>query len=303
MTRRTRGVALPLLLIAIGLIFLLVNTGVLSADALQRLGDLWPLLLVIVGLQLVFNHTLPRQRAQLAGLVAAALILLAGVGYAITAPATQVGGQHQESSEALGSLTSATFDLSYSGATTEVQSADLGDQLFKAQVDYPNGEQPPDISLDRQAGSLEISGGRSSAFHLFQGSQPRHIAVILTTRIPWSVQVSGGAAAIKLQLFHLTLTRLEISGGASRLDVGLPKPRGNLPVDLSGGASAVTLRAPSGTEWKVSLSGGVSYLSINGSQFGGLGSLDHQSHGYASAGDRLTVTVSGGVSHVDLVTN
>jgi hypothetical protein len=117
------------------------------------------------------------------------------------------------------------------------------------------------------------------------------------------IQVSGGAASIKLQLFHLTLTRLEISGGASRLDVGLPKPSGNLPIDLSGGASALTLRAPSGTEWKVSLSGGVSYLNINGSHFGGLGSLEQQSHGYASASDRLTVTVSGGVSHVDLLTN
>jgi hypothetical protein len=72
---------------------------------------------------------------------------------------------------------------------------------------------------------------------------------------------------------------------------------------LSGGASALTLRAPSGTEWKVSLSGGVSYLNINGSHFGGLGSLEQQSHGYAGASDRLTVTVSGGVSHVDLLTN
>ena len=60
---RGRGLLFPLLLIGIGVIVLLVNTGVLSQDALQRLGALWPLLLVILGLQLILNHTLPRRQA------------------------------------------------------------------------------------------------------------------------------------------------------------------------------------------------------------------------------------------------
>src|SRR2546430_14268363 len=70
---RNRGLLFPLILIAIGVIVLLANTGVLSRPALERLGDLWPLLLVILGLQLILNYTLPRRQALLIGLTVAAV--------------------------------------------------------------------------------------------------------------------------------------------------------------------------------------------------------------------------------------
>ncbi|MEO6797162.1 MAG: DUF5668 domain-containing protein [Candidatus Dormibacter sp.] len=302
MTHRTRGLVFPVLLIAIGIIFLLVNTGVLSPDALQRLGDLWPLILVILGLQLVLNHTLSRPQARVAGLAAAALIIVAAVAYALLAPAAQLGMQHQESSEPLQGLTAATLDLRYSGATIDLHAAALGNQLFTAQVDYPSGEQPPDVTLNRRAATLDLSGGGPSPFHLFGGSRERHLAVTLTNRIPWSVKISGGAAAMTLDLASLPLSRLEISGGASRVDVSLPKPTGPLVVDVSGGATSLSLRAPAGSEWRVSVSGGVSSLDINGNRSGAIGDLQHQSPGYAGATDRLTIDVSGGVSQVDFRT-
>ena len=302
MNRRTRGAFFPVILIAVGVIFLLVNLKVVSPDAVQRLGDLWPLVLVILGIQLVLNHTLPRPQARIAGLAAAAVIVLAALGYAILGPASPGGTQRLESSEALNGLTAATLDLGYGGASVDVQSADLGTQLFQATVDYPNGEQPPDVTVDREAGTLQISGGNSSVFHLFGGPRTRHISVTLTNRIPWSVQIAGGAADLHLQLENLQLLKLEISGGVSRMDVRLPRPKGTLAVDVAGGASTVTLHAVTNTEWRVAVSGGVSSLTINGTAYGGIGDVQQQSHGYGSAADRLNVDVSGGVSHVDFRT-
>ena len=87
---RGRGLLFPLLLIGIGVIVLLVNTGVLSQDALQRLGALWPLLLVILGLQLILNHTLPRRQATWVGLAATVIIVTTAVLYASLAPAASL---------------------------------------------------------------------------------------------------------------------------------------------------------------------------------------------------------------------
>lgn len=95
MTRGSGRLTLPVVLIAIGVIFLLINTGIISTAALQRLGDLWPLLLVILGLQLIFAHLLPHRQARLAGLGAAIIISIAAVGYAILSPAPDVN-QPQE---------------------------------------------------------------------------------------------------------------------------------------------------------------------------------------------------------------
>src|SRR5207245_3257313 len=88
---RNRGLLFPLILIAIGVVVLLANTGVVSREALERLGDLWPLLLVILGLQLILNYTLPRRQATLIGLAVAAVLVIAAVAYATLAPATSVG--------------------------------------------------------------------------------------------------------------------------------------------------------------------------------------------------------------------
>src|SRR6202048_5201026 len=116
---RNRGLLFPLVLIAIGIIVLLSNAGVLSAQALARLGDLWPLLLVILGLQLILNHTLPRQQATLLGLGATAIIVVAAVAYAALAPAVPFGTRHAKFSENLGGLTAATLDLNYNAATVD----------------------------------------------------------------------------------------------------------------------------------------------------------------------------------------
>lgn len=300
---RNRGLFLPLALIAIGVIVLLSNTGLLSEGALARLGDLWPLLLVIFGLQLILNHTLPRQQATMVGLAAAAVIVIAALLYAALAPAASFGTKQADSSHQLAGLTAATLDLSYGGASVEVQAGSLGDSLYQAHIDYPGNEDPPTITLDAQRGTLEIKQESSfSPFRLFQSGR-RDIRVTLTDRIPWTVHVGGGAAALHLDLRRLQLTALEISGGANRVEAQLPGPKATVRIAVSGGASNLTLHAPKDAEWRVAASGGASAVTINGSTFGGIGEFQRQSPGYASATNRFEIEISGGASHVDFTTS
>jgi hypothetical protein len=299
---RNRGLLFPLVLIAIGVVFLLANTGVLSPEALQRLSDLWPLLLVILGLQIILNHTLPRGQATLVGLGATVVIVIAALAYAALAPSTPFGTRQAESSAVLGGLTAATLDLNYSGATTDIQAGGLGDSLYQAHVDYPGSENPPTISLDHETGTLAIRESPSfSPFHLF-GSR-RHVLITLSDRIPWTIKVGGGAANLRLDLRHLQLAKLDVSGGANRVDAQLAVPKGTVLIAISGGASNVTLRAPAGSEWRVAVGGGVSAVTINGSSSGSIGGdFQRQSGGYNSAANRFDIEISGGASHIDFRT-
>src|SRR6202171_3973092 len=285
---RNRGLLFPLVLIAIGIIVLLSNTGVLSAQALERLGDLWPLLLVILGLQLILNHTLPRQQASLLGLGATAIIVVAAVAYAALAPAPSRGTQRFDSSERLGGLSAASLDVNYGAATIDVQAGSLTDSLYQAHVDYPSGENPPTISLDRETGTLQIHESSTfSPFHFFGGSR-RHVRITLTDQIPWSVQIGGGAAKLHLDLRRGQLNKLEISGGANRLDAQLPNPKGTVVISVSGGANNVTMVAPAHSPWRIAVSGGVSAVTINGSSSGNLGGdFLRQSPDYGSAAGRF----------------
>jgi len=301
---RNRGLILPLILIGIGVVVLLANTGVLSQPAVERFGDLWPMLLVILGLQLILNHTLPRRQATLIGLAVSAVIVIGAVAYATLAPATSVGAQKVDASAQRGGLTVATLDLNYSAATVDVNAADLGDRLYQVHVDYPGGENPPTISLNHENGRLEIHETSSfSPFHLF-GSNRRHIVLALTDRIPWTIQVGGGATNLSLDLRHLQLTKLEVSGGANRMDAQLPAAKGTVMLQVSGGASNLTLRAPTETQWRIGVSGGANAVTINGSTSGAFGGdFERQSPGYGTATNRYDIQISGGASHLDFRTS
>ncbi|HEX9097735.1 MAG TPA: DUF5668 domain-containing protein [Candidatus Dormibacteraeota bacterium] len=300
---RNRGLFFPLVLIAIGIIVLLANAGVLSPQALERLGDLWPLLLVILGLQLILNYTLPRQQARLIGLGTTAVIVVAAVAYAALAPAAPFGIQRFDSSEQLGGLKAARLDINYGAATIDVTAGGLGDALYQAHVDYPGGENPPTITLDRETGTLQIHESSTfSPFHLF-GGQRRHVQLTVTDQVPWSIQIGGGAANLHLDLRHAQLSKLEISGGANQLDAQLSTPKGTVSISVSGGANNVTMVAPAASQWRVAVSGGVSAVTINGSASGNLGGdFEKQSPEYGSATDRFDIEISGGASHVDFRT-
>ena len=297
---RTRNLLLPVALIAIGALILLANLGVLSTEALQRLADLWPLILIIIGLQLVLNHVLPRQQARAIGLALMALIVIAAVAYAALAPKTAAATQRVSSP--LGGLSSGVLDLKYSAASITMQAGDTGNDLYRATIDYPGDENPPTVDFDQQTGSVTISeSGTFGGFHLF-GSSDRKLNITLSSRVPWTIRMSGGASGLHFDLRQLQLTNFEVNGGASSVNGQLGAPKGTVAVKISGGASNVSLRIPSGSQWSVALEGGVSSLNIDGKSAGALGNETKQSSGYTGASDRFDIRVSGGVSHLDLNT-
>src|SRR5258708_13921716 len=77
--RRYRSYFWPAVLILIGIVALLVNSGVISTDRLNLLFDLWPVILIVIGLELLARRAIPGRN----GDVAAVLIVLIAAGGAV----------------------------------------------------------------------------------------------------------------------------------------------------------------------------------------------------------------------------
>lgn len=293
---RYRGFLLPVVLIVVGLLFLLDNLGWLSSDALLRLASLWPLLLVIAGIQVIANHTLDRRTARTTGLAVTALSLAGAVAYAALGPTQPLGSEHAHASERLSGLTSGTLSLDFAG-TVQINQSALGDTMFQADINYPNGDSAPDVSLDRSNGTVSIQGSQGAFFPFFRAGR-RQIVITLNDRIPWALEIGGGAASIRLDISELRLTRLELSGGASSVDATMPAPSGTVPIDVSGGASHISMRGPRAA-WRIQVSGGATSVDIDGNSFGSLGGdVSRQSSDYDRATNRYAIQVSGGASHI-----
>jgi cell wall-active antibiotic response 4TMS protein YvqF len=292
---RYRSLIWPAVLILLGLVALLVNTNVISADRLYRLGDLWPLLLIVIGLELLVTR-MPMSAN--ASALAAALILLvalgASVAYVAVGPSVPTGTQTMDKSAPAGNLDHGSVDISVGGATLRITGADLGGDLFRSHIEYSGPA--PGVSVERSTGHIEIS--QSSGFHLF-GSQHFTLDLKLSSSVQWTIVVHSGAADDTYDFTKLQLASLEDDTGASREDISLGTPKGNVPVTINGGALTVHLHRPNQTAARVNVSGGAVSLDFDGQQHRAVGSVSAGSE----AADMFSIRVNGGACTVTMDTN
>jgi Domain of unknown function (DUF5668) len=296
---RNRGFFWPAVLILIGVIALLVNAGAISSDRLYRLVDLWPLILVVIGLELISRRAF--QGA--AGDLAAVLIVLVAAGgavvYVAVGPAIPGGSRTLTASDTVGDLKQATLHVDVGAATMTVEgSGALGADLYHAHIQYSGPK--PDVSLDRATGDLQIS--QNNVFGFF-GTQRVVVDLQLNSAVAWNISVNTGAASDTFKLAALKVGSIELNTGASREEITLGTPTGMVPITIDGGALTVRLHRPSGTEASVQVSGGAVSLNADGHQYHGIGDQSWQSKGYDGAANSYRVEVNGGADTVTMDTS
>ena len=125
----------------------------------------------------------------------------------------------------------------------------------------------------------------------------------LSTAVPWDISLRGGMWKLAADLRALRVTSLEVTGGASDIEIRLPAPAGTVPVRVSGGASKVTVLRPRGTEARAEVSGGASSLAFDDQRLGAVGGRTVlASGGFADAADRYEIRFTGGASQVTVST-
>jgi cell wall-active antibiotic response 4TMS protein YvqF len=296
---RSRSFFWPAVLILIGVVALLVNAGAISSDRLYRLADLWPLILVVIGLELISRRALQGASADLAAVLIVLVAAVGAVAYIAVGPAIPGGTQTLNASDAVGDLNQATLHIDVGAATMTVTgSGAIGADLYRAHIEYSGPK--PDISLDRSTGDLQFS--QNNAFGFFGG----HRFVIdlqLSSAVSWNFSVNTGAATDTFKLSALKVGSIELNAGASREDITLGAPKGAVPISVNGGALTVHLHRPSGTEASVQVSGGAVSLLADGHQYHGIGDQSWQSNGFNSASDSYQVDVNGGACTVTMDTS
>src|SRR5256886_4216181 len=220
-----RGLIGPAVLILLGAVALLVNTNVIPADRLYRLGDLWPLLLIVIGLVLLVTRMPISPNASAA---AAALILLVALGgsiaYVAVGPSVPTGTQTMDRSAPAGSLDHGSVDISVGGATLKITGADLGGDLFRSHIEYSGPA--PDVSVERSSGHIEIS--QSSGFHIF-GQQRFALDLKLSSSRPGTIAVHSGPANATYAFTKLHLASPEDDTRCRRMTIPPGPPKGDGP--------------------------------------------------------------------------
>lgn len=302
--RGRHGVFWPLLLIALGLVFLLSNFGVISGVSWLAIASLWPLLLILIGLDIAFARRwpLPTLGAEVA-VIAAGLALVAyspNLSPGIFVFGDGDGPWVADVTVPRGDATELSLSLN-AGATRAYHVTGGATALVEAHS--PNPELRVRTSGTTRA-NVRLDQGSARGF--VRTTDSSDIQIRLAIDVPTSITVNVGAGEFDIDLSDVRLTDARVNIGASSMRFVLPKPSGNVDIRVNGGASSLTIVVPDGVEARISTTGGFLALRSDNTRLGTGGATGGciacgstiETSGYGAASNRVTVTISAGMSSI-----
>ncbi len=219
--RESRSIFWPVLLIGAGVIWLLANMGIISSASIAAVFQMWPLLLIFIGLDLLIGHDRPQLRPLLGLLTVAVFVLIAlfgpalGLGADAEIQTFNLTAPQNEAESASLRINGASTSISVAGRAnmTDILDAtihDTGDVGLLV-----DGGSARSITLERQ------STGLSFGFLSF-GASPRFWDIDLTTGLPLSLAFDLASGSADLDLSDVEVTDLRIDGGSGSMNLRLP---------------------------------------------------------------------------------
>lgn len=299
---------MPLILIFIGAIFLLENTGYLPPNFWLNLWRLWPLVLVLLGVELLLKHRVPW--LALAGLAVVVLVLGAAGMYLRGAGSSDAGPTQSFSNQTfLGGATQAAVTIRFGAGQLNI--GPLGqaqpDQL--ANMSYQGPQQlaplPRYTPSSGGVGQLEYQSNPRGApgFVPFGDghADSAQLDLMLAPNVPIaSLSVQTGATDAHIDLSSLRVSTMDMSVGAANTWLRFPESAGLTTAHISGGASTITLEIPQGVAAQIQHRGGLSTLNIDQKRFPQISDSLYRSPDYDTATNKLDLSIETGVTTLEI---
>jgi LiaI-LiaF-like transmembrane region/Cell wall-active antibiotics response LiaF, C-terminal len=296
--RRRPSLVGPLILITIGVLFLLANLGMLPLTFWEIAARFWPLILILIGLEIIIGR-----RSMIGALVVVVLwlALVGGVVYLSFAGGgilpTRAAATEQLA-QPLGDIQSASVDMDIGTARTTVTALPPGStDLMTGTFIHAEGTQiTKTYNVSGNEGQLTLK--EEGVNPLFFGGSIDRWDVALSPQIPLALRVSGGVGHGSFDLTALKATSLSIDAGVGNIDVTAPNT-GNTTVQINGGVGSVAITIPEGVAASIRVNGGLGGIRVNEARFPKFGDV-YQSTDYATAANKIDIQVEGGVGSISI---
>ncbi len=183
--------------------------------------------------------------------------------------------------------------LNISGGGTTYNLSDTTNQLFSATTrDGKNGRYNLSHSMDDSVYVLDFN---MKNHHDFNWDSDKNRADFrLNTNPEWEIDVETGATSLDFDLSKFKVKELKLHGGAASFKVKLGMPLAMTDVDIATGVSGVEVSIPQNAACSIETDSGLSSNEFPG--FNDIGDNRHETPGYASAKNKMHIHISGGLS-------
>ena len=237
-----RSIFWPVLLIGVGVIWLLGSLNLIPVPNLRLLLRLWPLALVVIGLDILIGRRSPVISSIIGigsiALIIALLFLAPTLGF-------EPGGELKklQFSEPLDAATSADITLDLERYSTTIDSLSRSDMLVEAELDTVR-----DISFSARGSQVKIIRLEPvDDFSFFDidwdnlDVRDARWEIGLSPEVPLDLYVDVGSGSAALYLMDLELTSFEIDGGSGSSTLALPASPSEYSAIIDGGSGSFNI--------------------------------------------------------------
>jgi hypothetical protein len=307
--RRSRSFVFPLLFVIVGVVLLLNNLGYLPWSIWTALGQMWPVLLILFGLDLLVGR---RNTWVGATVILIAFVAVLGAALWLTYSDAKVSSEpvaaypHQPATVPLSGATSGDVTLQFGAGALRVSAlpSDSTD-LAEATAALPPGmrlvqKDVRNVGAANVQLSTEGGGPVSWPFGGF-GRNPGDVTLDtqLARKIPLNLQADVGAGQSDFDLKDLAVRSFVLHTGAGQATVHFPAQAGQTTADIHSGAGQIILDVPAGVGASIHGNNGLVSVNVSNDRFQKVGD-GYQTSDYDKAANRVDVTLNLGVGEVDV---
>lgn len=254
---KREGLAGSVFWLGLGGVLLLANLGVLAFSVWSVLINLWPLLLIAIGLDLVLG------RRSLAGGVIASVIMLVLVGGSLWFLAFGQGaGSYQDINYPVEGASQGKITLNPAIGSLRLGALDQNGYIIQGLVYQASGEQvTPAYRMDGNTAQVSMT---SEGFAMFapSGRQARwNWDLNLNPNLPLDLDIDMGLGEVYLDLRELQAERVDLNMGLGSARVWLPA-QGGMNVRVEGGIGETVVIVPAGAAVRLRSDMGLAAASV-----------------------------------------
>lgn len=292
--KENKGIEFGFFILSLGILFLLVNIGIINWSIMNALFDLWPVIFIVIGVNIIFkNNSIVRIITWLLFLAA-----LVSYGYYFDTRWEEPGKgwTNNVSVEKYAETQKGELKLELGGTRISLDSTDanlveayISNPDVRNNVSYKNGKSTAVVKFERdRLVNIIPDGGRDeSRFKVNDG-------------MIWDIDIDAGAVNGTLDMSKLQVEKMDIDMGAGNLDLMFGDKHKYTNVDLDAGASSFEVVIPSTVGVKINMDGALNNTNLKDLNWNRRGN-NYVSPNYDSAESRIDMDVDMGVGKFTVI--
>ena len=292
---RREGVAGAVFWIGLGVVFLLTNLGVFAWNAWDVILNLWPILLIAIGLDILVGR-----RSTWGAILAMAvliLVLVVALWFLGSGALTGQGPIGEEISQPLEGASQAHVVLKPAVGSVNVDALPESSQrLVQGQFLERAGETiRQDYSVQQGKATFSLRSEGISTYYQSRRGRSWDWRLSFNPTIAIDMEVGLGAGELVLDLSGLQISALDVDLGVGQTKVILP-PKGRFRAEISGAIGEIIIDVPQGSQVRIESSTGLAWIEAP-SSFQKEGD-QYVTPDFTSSGDYIDLIVSQAIGKI-----